>query len=119
MNATQLKYARQRAEAIRNARLADLRKKHTTDSISLTLEQRLDALRSGAFTVNPSKVRYDHWYNAVEFMGERDHAFNQEAFDAEKVELEEAYRKLEDELVLGDNDTALALLKEFEGSAIA
>lgn len=117
MTATQLKYARQRAEAIRNARVADLRKQHTTDSITLTVDERLDALRIGAFTLNKNKVRYDNWYQAVEFAGERDHSFDQEGFDAAKAALDETYRKLEDELVLGDDDVALTLLKEFEGSA--
>lgn len=118
MNQAQLKYARARAERILRERKDAIQAKHTTPAIRLSTSDKLDALKAGAFKIDKKaeNLRFG-WDRGVTFTGERDSKINQPAIDRETSELTEAYRKLEDELVLGDNERALALLKAFEAGA--
>jgi hypothetical protein len=118
MNQTQVKYARARAEATFKARTAAIKAKHTTPAITLTKAEKLEALRTGQFTIDPDQSRYS-WADAVVFTAARDETIDQAALDAEQALLAAAYRKLEDELVLGDNEQALALLRAFEAADAA
>lgn len=118
MNQAQLKYARARAERVFRDRKDAIAAKHTTPAVRLSDVEKLDALKAGAFKIDKKAegLRYG-WERGVVFNGERDRKVNQPAIERETAELTEAYRKLEDELVLGDNETALALLKAFEAEA--
>jgi hypothetical protein len=113
MNQTQVKYARARAESVYKKRKAAIEAKHTVPAVKLTRTEKLFALTAGAFRVDTTYTGYG-WSDAVTFPAERDQEVNQVAIDAEQAALADAYRKLEDELVLGDNEQALALLRAFE-----
>lgn len=117
MNQAQLKYARQRAERIFGSRKAAIRTKHTTPAVRLSTDEKLDALKAGTFKVNKkAEERRYGWERCVTFNGEREQKIDEAAIEQETAALTEAYRKLEDELVLGDNEQALALLKAFEAA---
>ncbi|WP_066803268.1 hypothetical protein [Sphingomonas asaccharolytica] len=120
MNQAQLKYARARAERVFRDRKDAIVAKHTTPAVRLSTGEQLDALRAGAFKIDKKagQLRYG-WEYGVTFTAERDQKVNQPEIDRETAELTEAYRKLEDELVLGDNEQALVLLRAFEGAAEA
>lgn len=113
MNQTQLKYARERASSIRKRREEVLKDKHTTPSIKLSTDDKLKALKAGAFKVSKATPA-SLWYNSVTFTDEVVGGLNQKAFDAEKAALDVAYNRLIDELVLGDHEEALRLLRAFE-----
>jgi hypothetical protein len=118
MNQTQVKYARARAAAILTARKAAVTEKHTTPAVRLSNDQKRLAIDVGAFRWNADKQEAHHnWYSGIVFDVERPAYVDQKAIDEEHGQLIEAYRKLEDELVLGDNDAALALLRAFEAGA--
>lgn len=121
MNQTQIKYARERAAVIRKRREEALREKHTVTPKLLTDDEKLKALKTGAFTITPLKDRQtgnfrNSWINYVNFTGEVKGGLDLKAFNAEFEKLDAAYRKLIDELVLGDNEQALALLRAFEAA---
>ena len=116
MNQSQLKYARNRAEAIYNEKRAALVKKFTTEGRSLSLQEKVEALSEGRFTVSqPSRNPYNlNWYNYILFSDERPTVRDDEGLTKARNELQTKFNKLMDELVLGDNEEALKLLAEFE-----
>lgn len=118
MNAAQLKYARERASNTHAARKAALELKHTVPAITLTCEERLRDLKEGKFKSDAKKASGPHWwYQCVTFTAERPRKFDQKAFDKDVAALKVTYDALIGELVLGDNEVALELLKAFEAAA--
>ena len=111
MNATQLKYARERARDIFGVKMAELARKYTAKP--LTTEEAIEALLAGKFKiVEPEKHYSNQWYNRVSF--DASPKVDAKAYQEEKDNLQEQYRSLMDELILGDNEEALKLLKAFE-----
>lgn len=115
MNQTQLKYARERANKIFKEKEVALTNKYTTPAKTLTTDQKLEALKAGDFKiVKSTKGSYNRmWWNDVDF-GETFAVIDVEKRDPELAELRKKFEALTDELVLGDNETALQLLKDFE-----
>lgn len=117
MNQTQLKYAKERLQAIKSRRAVELKDKHTVQSISLTAKERLRAFKKGEFSVR-SEVkglnRYDNVSGFLRFKGEREESFNKAAFNKEQAKLEQEYVKVMDELMIGDVGIALELIKKFD-----
>ena len=114
MNSTQTKYARERAKDIFNDKMAELSKKYTAKPF--TTDEAIEALLAGKFKIVEVPKNYSNqWYNRVSF----DDApkVDTEAHMEERRALQEKYRRLLDELVLGDNQEALKLLKAFKGNA--
>lgn len=113
MNATQMKYAKERANEIYRNRQRAIEDKYRAKQ--LTTEQYLDALEAGRFKIDRTKANDRwNWTTAVIFIDvEPDKGARQKEID----ELAEVYRNLIDELVLGDNEEALKLLKNFEKSS--
>lgn len=115
MNQTQVKYARERAASIYKRRCADLTKKHTVEAVILTTDEKLKALKAGAFTVKPAKDRRSNysWSENVIFAGEIKGGLD-DKYEMAKAQLDAAFTRLNDELVLGDNEQALRLLEAFD-----
>lgn len=110
MNNTQLKYARERANQIYTEKLSKIRKAPK----GFTLQEKIKALRKGEFTVDQELAGYHRLENAIIFTKEP-------KADVEKVkreveELDNQYNTILDELILGDNEQALLLLRAFEAS---
>lgn len=118
MRKDQVAYATQRADSILQQKKYELERKYTTPSKSLTDDQKAVAMAEGRFTVDLANVGYGRyscgWANAVSFPEEYGSKFDAEAFRAEYKPFLDAYNKLLDELMLGDNAKALELLREFE-----
>lgn len=113
MNATQLKYAKERAQQLYNTKSRQINEKYTVTP--LTTEEALAALEAGEFTLKePSGYYKNSWYNYVSF--NKAPTPDKKAQDKEQNELKEQYTRLLDELVLGDNQQALELLKAFESN---
>jgi hypothetical protein len=117
VNQSQIRYSRERAKAIFERRERQLREAHTVEPKLLTTEQKLKSLKAGQFSVSrtPYGGTYNpSWYQFVVFPDEIKGGLNQPAFDKAKAALDAAYTKLNDELVLGDNELALKLLADFD-----
>lgn len=116
MNQTQLKYARDRATKILARRTETLKASFTVPAVKLSCLERLEALKAGKFKVDTKKAGDNRvwWHSGVTFTAERAEKFDKKRHDAALAALNADYEKLIDELVLGDNEQALALLKAFE-----
>lgn len=117
MNQTQIKYARERAAAIHKRRSADLQAEHTIAPVTMTVDEKLKAIKSGAFSIVPPKDRQSGynsgWSTHVIFRDEVKGGLSP-SFGKAKAKLDAAFTKLNDELVLGDNEMALKLLEAFD-----
>jgi len=115
MNATQLRYARERAKQIYEAKVLVIRKKHITEAIELSPQDKELALRKGEFKVIKTKHRWDGGYlsDYISFNAERPQTIDKEATDREIAALTKKYTQLTDKLVLGDATEALEMLERF------
>lgn len=116
MNQTQVKYARERAKKIYDLKVKSLTDKFTTPGKNLTNDDKFKALREGNFKITERKTFGNMWYNYVDF-GETFPVTDTEGRNAELKKLTKFYDDLIDELVLGDNEKALELIKELENFA--
>lgn len=116
MNQTQVKYARQRAEGIFADKRKALEAKHRVGGVSLDINQKLDAIRKGEITIKkPAEYQGAHqWSYQITFNAERPPVFDNDAYTKEEAALRAIFNSLMDELMLGDNQEALKLLKAFE-----
>lgn len=110
MNASQLKYARERAGVIYKNRQRAIREQYTAAAVVLDMPGRLEALRDGAFTVDLEYTGH-YLHGAIRFDAEIPHDVKGQ--EAALAQLAKEYEVLIDELVLGDNEKALALLAAF------
>lgn len=114
MNQTQSKYAQNRLIRLNNEKSAEITKKYTVPAVSLTVEEKIIAIKNGDYTVTPqSGYREDSLDARLRFQGNKASYITDEGVQALK-DLTKAYNTAMDELVLGDEVAALALLKAFE-----
>lgn len=114
MNQTQIKYVRQRIEEIYNTKRASIKSKYIWVRPVRTLEEKLEAIKSGNYTVKDNVADYAKYLLDARVL------FGDEENPNLKAEAE-AYDKLRnnktdllDNLILGDSETMLAALVEFE-----
>ena len=112
MTQTQIKYLRQRADVIMSEKIRAVTETFTTPAVELTLEEKLQAIKDGQYRVTGDKNHY--WAYAIRFDREAPRKVDQKGIDRARAQIAEQYRALLDELILGDNVTALELLKAFE-----
>ena len=117
MRQDQIKYVTARAESIYNERLHVLRRKYTTPAKSFSNKEKAQALADGRFTVDIERVSDDRysggWSSGVSFPEEHDSKLD-EKYYVEANKVRDQFNKLMDELMVGDNTQALALLRTFE-----
>ena len=118
MNQTQRTYAV--AELKRISRSADtcLRDKHTSPEVRLTTEQRIVEFKAGNYTFDEEKFRnstycYADFRDCIIFDAESKEIFDGDAYEKQAEPLRKAYREAEHEVMLGDNEKALALITKF------
>lgn len=113
MNATQLKYARDRLNEVYRERQAVVRKAHPPVT---TVEDRRQALLEGDFKVL-DHVPHGVWHYAVKFpdLAAADAKREKDLVEALEA-LESHYKAAMDRIVLGGESDALAALSEFEGA---
>lgn len=130
MNQSKLKYARERLRSITHAKTSAVDNYDTEDD--LEIEDALKRLRNGTATINWNQIgkTRDRWGNgrslsndiARQVIGKDNAAIarrnrklrNQR--EAAQNKIHAAARKVEDELVLGDEAKAMALLNAFAAS---
>lgn len=115
MSKQQTDYAMRRAREIFLIRGRELDASFAIKPVTLSLSQKLAALKGGRFKIVGSVE--EHSYGSVrdyiKFDGEVEAGFKHGHKPA-KDKLEATYSKLCDELVLGDESEALKLLRKFE-----
>lgn len=116
MSQTQVKYARQRAEGIYAEKRKALETEFKKDGVVLDINQKLDAIRKGEITIKkPAAYQGGHqWSYQITFDAEKPAEFDNDGYTAAETELRKVFTALLDELILGDNEIALAMLKAFE-----
>ena len=114
MNATQTKYARERASAILNAKRVTINKRYEVKPF--TNLEKIEAIRDGKFSIITDKSKVLTWNPSwSDFV-----IFNEEtkvdtvSRDKELSDTQDEYNKIVDLLVLGDAEEAIELLKAFE-----
>ena len=118
MRKDQIEYVRNRADSIFETKKRAIKRGFEKSGRTLNNEEKITALSKGKFTVDtspPSSWR-NEWYNRVEFTEEKEPTFDQEGYKEAVKPIHEAYTKLIDELMIGDNTQALELLRAFETS---
>lgn len=108
MTATQLKYARERVDAILSEKataLSNLRSKGFSD------KDKLRALKRGAFRIDKHAT---HLCEAIVYVDAPEEMPYEEWRRREKALRDEA-SKIKDQLILGDQEEALKLIQKFRG----
>lgn len=114
MNQTQSKYAQNRLIRLNNDKTASITKKYTVPAVSLSVEEKISAIKNGLYTLAAeSGYRDDSLDSRLRFQGNKSSYITDEGVQALK-DLTKEYNKAMDELVLGDEVTALSLLRAFE-----
>jgi hypothetical protein len=113
MTQAQVKYARQRAEQIYGTKRQAIERAHTTEAVTLTTEEKIAAIKADRIEVNNSS-QSSYWAYNIKFIDERPKTVRLDQAQPEITKLKQDFDKLMDELMLGDNEEALALLKAFE-----
>lgn len=114
MNRDQIKYVTERAQSMYNSKRQSLIKQFTTPAVTLTDFEKLEALRDGSFSIKENAGRFYYLNDVIEFPQERLQVIDSEGLDKASTQLSKVYNKLMDELMLGDSEQALQMLKEFE-----
>lgn len=115
MNQVQLKYARERAHDIYQRRCAVIRTKYTEPEVVLTPTQKVKAPKDGKFKIKDTVSTYSHYLeDYVILEGAKSLTRDEVKIKAETAVLDKEYRKVTDELVLGDQEEALKLIKAFD-----
>jgi len=125
MNQTQVKYARQRAQEIYNTKKTGIEKEYNRQPKQMTVLEKVTALREGRFEIiEPIAMPYDPYVyrpSGVDMYIRYTDVKDQPKPDLKEMndrlfKLKTAYLSLTDELMLGDNQEALKLLKAFEAA---
>ena len=106
MNATQLKYARERIDAVVSEKTSALNSRYRA---GLTEEQKIAALKKGEFSINKKATSLKDaivYTNAPAEM-------TREEYQAEYDAIRARATAIKDELVLGDHGVALQLIQQF------
>ena len=113
MTKDQRKYAAQRVDKILKSKLDNLREKHTVSGVTLTREQREEAVEKGEFVVK-GLTSYRNDRLDIEFPEESDDVFDEEAFNSEAERVRDEADSIKDQLFLGDSEQALELIQSFD-----
>lgn len=125
MNQQQVKYTLKRLSEIRHKKINDLRTNHTTEAVYLSNEEKARLLKEGKVTLWKTKIsnvplnsheKIYNWTDTVVFPKEVKKSFDRNAFDEESSKVHQEYNKIVDELVLGNSEQALEMIKGFENS---
>jgi hypothetical protein len=116
VNQSQIKYARERAKTVYDRKAAALKEQYTIPAVKLTAEQKIDAILNRRYSVVEDGLGSSsghYWHQHIKFHDEREASFMDGYVDI-RLELDAKYAALLDELILGDSETALSLIKAFE-----
>lgn len=109
-------YARHRVHQIANAKVAALRVKYQKPGKQLTGEQRIDLIRSGKVKLFPD-ARWHGYDNVTALFDFAKYEFDESfdpKFEKEAAVVMQRAGDIEDEIMLGDNEEALQMIREFQ-----
>tara|TARA_R110000803_G_scaffold8609_3_gene27589 strand:+ start:38 stop:394 length:357 start_codon:yes stop_codon:yes gene_type:complete len=117
MNQRQIKYAEQRLSDVYKSRKAQIEGSCTKLGNTLSNTETLKALKVGDFKVRSKIVGYGNTLGSyITFNQEYPEKFDKEKCTKQIRALDKEYTKIKDELILGDNQEALQMIKNFEGN---
>lgn len=114
MNQQQIRYVKSRAEEMYKGKQRQLNDKFRVKAVTLTHEQMHKALKSGDFKIKPYNTGAYYVRDFISFPQETPEAFDREGFEKALTSLQKSFNTLMDEIMIGDNEKAIKLLKEFE-----
>lgn len=117
MNQAQLKYARTRAEKIYAEKVKEVSAEFVTPAVHFKAPEIQKAIAQGRFrlrTLTPNYSNSLYLRDILEFPEECPAVVDTKGQIEALGELKKEYNNLMDELMLGDNEQALAMLKAFE-----
>jgi|SRR6478609_6670533 len=115
MNQAQLKYLRARCERLYADKIKQVTLEFTDIGYSLSAPERVKALKEGRWKyVGPEDAPAHQFFYNIRFTDDRPRVVNHKDLTPALAELKTIYETLMDELILGDNEKALELIKEFE-----
>jgi aspartate/methionine/tyrosine aminotransferase len=122
MNATQRNYAATRVKAILTDRLKALQEGMKVPAKTISDSERVELIRSGKVKLRPDATSINTYTNVVDVFDfskfARPAGYRVGYEEAEKALRDEA-RKVEDRIMLGDTEAAIALLDAFATGAPA
>lgn len=112
MNQQQRKYAIRRLEEIAELAISKAEKDYWQEGVRLTTAEKLEALASGDFVIESPRGSWNNWHSCVKFTGESLGRLLDEG--KERVaSIKKELASTTDVIMLGDNEEALRLIKEF------
>lgn len=122
MNRDQIKYALTRLKTIYDQKHQDIVELTYIHPVELSYNEKLDALRTGKFTIKDSPTGYSYgngwWYQAVQFEGEIKSDYDKEKRSKLEKALSLEYNTLRDKFMLDDVQEALNALNNFSNFKI-
>lgn len=122
MNQQQKNYIKKRITEIREHKLSTLRNDLTIKAVSLSNRERIDLIRLGKVKMRPStelnrcnEYSLNSLTTVFDFSKyETKASFNQAKFNERAAKLRAEANRIVDQIMLGDAEEALRLVKEFE-----
>jgi hypothetical protein len=113
MNQSKIKYLKQRVDETYNDKRATINLEYK--KVAMSADEKLEALKEGRFTFKDSTAsKYGHYIEDFVVFEEAPEPDTAER-DAKLAELLKKKTELLDEIVLGDEENALQLLRGFAG----
>jgi len=116
MNQKEKQYALDRVSAIAKTKVCAIEHKYTTPEVRMTPEERLAALKKGAFKIRPGlrEVRaYNSLGDVFVFDAEKRQSQDEKRIATETQKIRDEETRIKDLLMLGDAAEALELINEF------
>lgn len=118
MNTQQRKYAIERINTLIFQKEEEIKVKHTTPAVQLSMDGMREALRRGAFDVTDGDFyRGSDLYRVIAFHGEAPSTWDEKAAKAEIKAMKTEAAKIKDQLMLGDTKQALEAIEKFRDFA--
>lgn len=111
MNQQQRNYVLRRVAEIEKSKIEEARQRLSTPATNLSNEEKVEAIKNGEFTVVENGLT---WYNRIRFTGQVPASTDEKAFAAACNRIVGEANAVRDEVMIGDCDQALDLLKNFE-----
>jgi len=117
MNQQQRNYTMKRVSEIEKRKIEEARNSATTEGIVLSGKAKLQALKEGKFTINELDNKPYIWYTCVEFDDEIKRSVDKDKQQKLISKVQKEATRIRDELMIGDCEEALSMLKDFEKSS--
>lgn len=122
MNQQQKNYTMKRLDQILDRKLEPLLEKHTTEEVSLTMEEKWTMILAGSAVaqedpcIDEYRPDIDSIYDFS--MHEIEHSVDRDSLQKDENELKDHCQKLKDEIMLGSADEAIGKIADFEALSL-